>query len=103
MVVLNRHIANLKNISDEEFLDMDKTTVKIIDILKRILKPGGFNIGINIGKVAGAGVHGHIHTHIVPRWIGDTNFMPIFSNTKVISQSLEQLYTHIKKNMPSTK
>ena len=64
--------------------------------LKEALKPQGFNIGINIGKAAGAGIPEHLHIHIVPRWMGDSNFMPVTAGTKVISQSLNRLYTLLK-------
>ncbi|HIE36350.1 MAG TPA: HIT domain-containing protein [Candidatus Omnitrophica bacterium] len=97
MVVLNRHISSLEKLNDEEILDINKTIIKMIKVLKKILKPQGINIGINIGKIAGAGIENHLHFHIVPRWLGDTNFMPVLSNTKVISQSLRELYNQIKK------
>jgi len=66
------------------------------NVLNKKMNPDGFNLGINLGKVAGAGVEGHIHLHIVPRWKGDTNFMPVISDTKVISQSLDDLYLELK-------
>jgi ATP adenylyltransferase len=97
MVALNRHISSLEKLNDEEILDINKTIIKMIKVLKKILKPQGLNIGINIGKIAGAGIESHLHFHIVPRWLGDTNFMPVLSNTKVISQSLKELYNQIKK------
>lgn len=65
-------------------------------LIKKVLKPHGMNIGINIGKISGAGYPGHVHVHIVPRWQGDTNFMPVFTDTKVISESLETLYKSLK-------
>ena len=97
MIVPNRHVGTLEKLNDFELLDMNKTLIKIKKTLKKILKPEGFNIGINIGKASGAGIEKHIHTHLVPRWQGDTNFMPILSATKIISQSLEELYLTIKK------
>ncbi|MFH1317700.1 MAG: HIT domain-containing protein [Candidatus Omnitrophota bacterium] len=97
MVVSNRHIAFLDNLSDSEILDMNKTLIKVKNILKKVLSPSGFNVGINLGKVSGAGVDKHLHIHIVPRWLGDTNFMPVTANTKIVSQSLEALYIQIKK------
>jgi ATP adenylyltransferase len=64
--------------------------------IQRALKPHGFNIGINIGKAAGAGITGHLHVHIVPRWRGDTNFMPVTAHIKVISQSLRELFRRLR-------
>jgi ATP adenylyltransferase len=103
MVALNRHIFSLEKVEEEEFLDINKTIIKMIKILKKNLKPQGFNVGINIGKIAGAGIEGHLHFHIVPRWLGDTNFMPVLSNTKVISQSLRELYNQLKKCLQEEK
>lgn len=97
MVVPNRHIAQLDHLTNKETTDLHQATLIILKILKKTLKPHGFNIGINLGKFAGAGIEKHLHTHIVPRWCGDTNFMPIISNTKVIPQSLEMLYNQLIK------
>ena len=99
MIVSNRHVGSLERLKDPELLDMNKTLVKMKSILKKILKPHGFNIGINIGKPAGAGINNHIHMHLVPRWLGDTNFMPVLSNTKMISQSLNELYIKFRKQL----
>jgi ATP adenylyltransferase len=92
-----RHTGDISGLKDEEILDLFKTLVQSKDVLIRALKPAGFNIGINIGEPAGAGITGHLHIHIVPRWKGDTNFMPVVYNTKIISQSLEALYNLLKK------
>jgi ATP adenylyltransferase len=97
MVAPKRHIGNLEGLSQKELLDLINIVRKITKLLKKIVKPDGFNIGLNIGKGAGAGITNHLHIHIVPRWLEDTNFMPICSNTKVISQSLNELYMMIKK------
>lgn len=99
MIVPNRHVPDLKDLDDKELLDMNKTIIQITSVLRKILKPDGFNIGINIGKAAGAGIAGHIHTHIVPRWAADTNFMPVLTDTKIISQSIEELYSKVKKEL----
>ena len=97
MIVPYRHLASLEKLSDAEILDMNKTLIKVKRALKKVLKPEGFNIGINIGKIAGAGIAQHIHIHVVPRWAGDTNFMPVLANTKIVSQSLDELYAKLKK------
>ncbi len=97
MVAPNRHVATLDRLTDRERLDL----LKLLDVSQRILKkaihPQGFNIGINLGRTGGAGVPGHIHIHVVPRWGGDTNFMPIIGKTKVISDSLENVYRALSR------
>jgi len=99
MVVTNRHVKSLEDLKEEELLDISKTLVKVESTLKKTLSPEGFNIGMNIGKLAGAGIEKHIHIHIVPRWLGDTNFMPVIADTKTIPQSLGRLYKQIKKTL----
>ncbi|MDD3296656.1 MAG: HIT domain-containing protein [Candidatus Omnitrophica bacterium] len=98
LIVSNRHAGSLEKLKPAEILDMHKLLLTATDSLKKTLKPDGFNIGINIGENAGAGIKDHIHIHIVPRWAGDTNFMPIITDTKIISQSLEELYRLLVKN-----
>jgi len=92
MVAPLRHVRDLKALNNAELLDIIKLTRDIQGLLEKKLKPHGFNIGINTGKVAGAGYKNHLHIHIVPRWTGDTNFMPVVSDTKVVPQSLKELY-----------
>ncbi len=75
-----------------ELLETMQTTSRMIEMLDELLRPDGFNIGVNLERAAGAGLPGHVHWHVVPRWNGDTNFMPVLTNTKVIVQSLESLY-----------
>jgi ATP adenylyltransferase len=87
-----RHVGRLDEMTSEELLDVNEQLRKMVGILERKMKPDGFNIGVNLGRVAGAGLPGHIHWHIVPRWNGDTNFMPIFADVKVIVQSLDALF-----------
>lgn len=97
MIAPKKHTGNFEDLTEEELTSLMNLIKKSIKILKKNLKPHGFNIGINIGKVSGAGFEEHLHFHIVPRWIGDTNFMPVISDTKVIPQSLEELYNILKK------
>jgi ATP adenylyltransferase len=91
-----RHIAGIELLSQEEILDMFKCLKRAKRLLEKVLKPQGYNLGFNLGRNAGAGIIGHLHLHIVPRWVGDTNFMPVIGNTKVISQSLEELSRRLK-------
>lgn len=92
MVAPLRHARDWHALSAEEGTDMFNSVSRVIRVLDAILKPDGYNIGANLGRTAGAGIPGHLHIHIVPRWNGDTNFMPVVNGTKVISQSLDELY-----------
>ncbi|MEJ2745782.1 MAG: HIT domain-containing protein, partial [bacterium] len=82
-----------------ELADLIALVRDSIKLLKRTLKPDGFNVGINLGLVAGAGVVDHVHVHVVPRWRGDTNFMPVIADTKVIPQSLDAMYDTLKNGL----
>ena len=96
MVSPLRHIRDIFGLKDGEILDLFKTLKIVKKLLDKVLKPDGYNIGINLSAQAGAGITGHLHIHIVPRFKGDTNFMPILYNTKIISQSLDELYKKLK-------
>jgi ATP adenylyltransferase len=97
MVIINRHLSLLEQLNDAELMDINKTAIRVIKLLRKVLRPSGFNVGINLGRVSGAGIDKHLHIHIVPRWLGDTNFMPVACGTKIISQSLNELYSKIKQ------
>lgn len=99
MVAPLRHVRELSQLKDCEILDIFKNLNKVKALLEKTLGPHGYNIGINVSKTAGAGITGHMHIHMVPRWMGDTNFMPVIHNTKIISQSLDELYKELKKNI----
>ena len=92
MVAPNRHVADLEGLTDEELGEHYRLVQHSIVVLKQVLEPEGFNIGMNLGRIAGAGVDKHIHTHIVPRWGGDTNFMPVIANTDVVNEALQETY-----------
>lgn len=96
MVSPIRHIRDLSQLKETEAIDLFRALNKVKRLLNTVLKPKGYNIGINTSRDAGAGISGHLHVHIVPRWTGDTNFMPIVYNTKIISQSLDELYKKLK-------
>ena len=87
-----RHVANLSDLSDEVIADIMAAVRDCVEAQKKLMSPHGFNIGLNLGAAAGAGIEQHIHWHIVPRWAGDTNFMPVIGDTKVIPQSLKKMY-----------
>jgi ATP adenylyltransferase len=96
MIAPYRHIANLGDLADEEANELFDIVKKGLELLREAMNPMGFNVGVNLGKVAGAGIAEHIHTHIVPRWQGDTNFMPVLSDTKVLSEALISTYRKLK-------
>ena len=92
LIAPKTHKARLADLSNEEILETQGTLSRCIEILNPLMHPDGYNIGLNLGRAAGAGLPGHLHWHIVPRWDGDTNFMPVVADTKVIVQSLDALY-----------
>jgi ATP adenylyltransferase len=87
-----RHTAEIDSLSDEEMLNISTTLRQCCSILRRVMGPDGFNIGINLGKAAGAGVDEHIHIHIVPRWYGDTNFMSVMTDIRIMPENLLDTY-----------
>jgi len=90
LIAPKKHTGDMDNLPDEEAFEILQTTRKATKILTKVFNPNGFNIGMNLGRVAGAGLPAHLHVHIVPRWNGDANFMPVIADVKVVSQSLEQ-------------
>ena len=92
MVAPYRHVGRIERLTSAEWSGMLGVIRRLTGRLERTIHPHGFNIGFNLGRIAGAGIPGHLHLHLVPRWNGDTNFMPILGQTKVISQSLDELY-----------
>jgi ATP adenylyltransferase len=90
-----RHENQLSSLPPEEYRDLSEALRLSIDILRRVYQPGGFNVGMNLGKCAGAGIEDHLHWHVVPRWEGDTNFMPVVGEEKVISQHLLESYDRL--------
>lgn len=97
LVAPRRHVAELDELSADELLDLQTQTVECLRVLKRSMKPQGFNIGINLGRCAGAGVPGHLHQHIVPRWGGDVNFMSVIGEVRVQPQAMEQIYAELQE------
>jgi len=96
MVAPLRHLADPGLLADEEILEMHRLTTASQELLRSIGNAEGFNLGMNVGAVAGAGIAGHIHQHIVPRWSGDTNFMPVFADVRVIPEHLEATWGQLR-------
>ena len=92
-----RHVGSLESLSEREMLDLFETVRKSTNVLRELMNPEGFNVGLNLGKVAGAGVEEHLHFHIVPRWNGDTNFMTAVGAVRVIPEHIRETY---KKLLP---
>ncbi|MDQ7849612.1 MAG: HIT domain-containing protein, partial [Armatimonadota bacterium] len=97
MVAPLRHVARPQDLDEEERLDLMDTLVLVMQALQAALQPEGFNVGLNLGRAAGAGVEQHLHLHVVPRWVGDTNFMPVLADTKVLPEHLDVTYEKLRQ------
>lgn len=96
MVAPLRHVGDLHDLSPEERGELMDLTARCVDVIKEEFSPQGFNLGANLGEIAGAGLPGHFHMHIVPRWTGDTNFMPVIGKAKVIPEILDETYRRLR-------
>ena len=99
MVAPYKHTANLSDLSDDELLEINQLVRDACEWIKRAYRPDGFNVGVNLGEAAGAGIPTHVHWHIVPRWNGDTNFMTTIGEVRVLPQSLEESYDRLQAVM----
>lgn len=95
MVVPYKHTASLEDLDSETLTELMLLVKRGLATLREAMAPHGFNVGVNLGQAAGAGIHEHVHIHIVPRWEGDTNFMPVLGETRVIPQMLEETYAQL--------
>lgn len=100
MTVPYKHTNNFSDLTPDERLELMDLTAKCLDILQ-VIKPEGFNIGMNLGRTGGAGIDDHLHFHIVPRWSGDTNFMPVIGDIRVMPEYLEDTYETLSKHLKS--
>ncbi len=103
MVVPNRHIKDITKLSSDERNENGYLVSKSVGILKESFGPEGFNVGLNIGKAGGAGINEHLHTHVVPRWVGDNNFMPVIGDTRVMPQYLSDSYNALAESFKNLK
>ncbi len=99
MAVPYKQVSDLNGLTEEELADLWKLTRRCINALTAVMKPDGFNVGINLGKVAGAGIVEHLHIHVVPRWGGDTNFMPVLASTGVVPEALKEVAAKLRAEL----
>lgn len=96
LVVPYKQVSDLNGLTSQELGDLFELTRRCQNALLQVMQPDGFNIGLNLGKVAGAGILEHVHVHVVPRWLGDTNFMPVIANTTVIPEALAEVAARLR-------
>ena len=101
MVAPLRHVARPEDLDAEERLDLMDTLTLAVRVLEAALRPDGFNVGLNLGRAAGAGIEQHLHAHVVPRWEGDTNFMPVLAAVKVLPEHLAATYEKLRTALPA--
>ena len=101
MVIPRSHVSVLEDLSPEEFADLHEELRLAARVVRTVYRPEGLNIGMNLGRIAGAGIDDHLHYHVVPRWGGDTNFMPVVADTRVMVEHLEAAREKIKKGFDS--
>jgi ATP adenylyltransferase len=99
LVAPRRAVAELEELADHEQVDLQRQITRMIRALRVVVNPHGFNVGINLGRSAGAGLPEHLHWHVVPRWNGDTNFMTLMSDVRVIVQSLDEVWLRLRKEL----
>lgn len=99
MIVPYKHTNTIEALTEREFAEILTITTRAQKALRKISKPHGFNFGANFGRVAGAGIDKHVHFHLVPRWSGDTNFMPVLADTKLISEEMQKMWKELKRAM----
>jgi ATP adenylyltransferase len=97
MIAPIRHLGTYEHLDSQEIVAMHRLLCRALQVMKNVFRPQGFNIGMNLGEIAGAGVVGHVHMHVVPRWQGDTNYMPVIADTKVVIESLDNTYQLFKQ------
>ena len=101
MVVPNAHVSSTEDLEPEVLTELMVLTNRVVRLLREVMSPEAFNIGINLGNAAGAGIEDHVHIHIVPRWVGDTNFMPVLGQTRVVPELLAETYAKLREAITS--
>ncbi len=103
LIIPYTHTGQFSRLSKKEHADVMAASALVMEAIEKTMQPQGFNFGANLGRVAGAGIDQHIHFHVVPRWTGDTNFMPTLADTKLVSESMQETYKKLRKNLSSKK
>ena len=96
LVLPTRHVADMEDLTPDEQLAIGGLVQTSVHVLREVAEPHGFNIGLNLGRIAGAGIPGHLHWHVVPRWSGDTNFMSVIGDTRVLPELLDETYVKLR-------
>jgi len=99
MIAPYRHVGSVEDMTDDELLEAMKITKMIMKVLRKVYNPEGFNVGWNVGRAAGAGIPGHVHLHVVPRWAGDGNFMMVIGHTKVLPEALNETWKRLREEL----
>jgi ATP adenylyltransferase len=102
MVAPRRHVRSFGQLGEEEAVELNSWLARVERALRRVYRPHGYNVGLNLGRAAGAGVLGHLHWHVVPRWSGDTNYMTVTGDTKVLPESLPRTYLRVREALESS-
>jgi ATP adenylyltransferase len=102
MVAPHAHKASIEDLDDAETADLMRALRRTVAVIRKAMNPDGFNVGVNIGRAAGAGIPDHVHFHVVPRWNGDTNFMAVIDNVKIINEALDQTAEKLRKAFAAT-
>ena len=99
LIVPYTHTSQFSRLSAKEYADVMEASARVMEAVDKTMQPQGFNFGANLGRAAGAGIEQHIHFHIVPRWNGDTNFLPTLADTKLVSEAIQATYRKLKRNL----
>jgi ATP adenylyltransferase len=102
LVAPHRHTSSFEDLDDEQSLDLMRAQKRTLTVIREVMNPNGFNVGANLGNAAGAGIPDHVHIHVVPRWIGDTNFMAVVDDVKIVNEALAQTADKLKRAFGET-
>jgi ATP adenylyltransferase len=102
IVAPHKHTSTFEDLDDAQSLDLMRAQKRTLSVIRTVMKPGGFNVGANLGQAAGAGIPDHVHIHVVPRWVGDTNFMAVIDDVKIVNEALAQTAEKLRRAFAET-